>query len=444
MKSYAALLLTAPFLFQVGCASLTPKAQSPPTLQRALELNVKMTETPWLGQTQTIELEDITRKFSTDNLAGRAWRINEHTPNIQSVYSVAKDVSNDKILCEFFNEDYHLKDYGGPHRDITLLDLKSLTKTKITNTYGYDQECPVFSSDETKVAFKRRNVVDRKLRHHGDIIVVDLANKNELNVTNFVQRNNSQNDRHGDLSGITSIRHSRDLTFSPDGRLLAFSGYASHDSGFRPYSAQDIFLADLENKKLFNITNTDAVGELSPSFIDNKRLAFLSEDKQDKFMFYDLEEHKTYSALPLNFGYSAIEKNSIFWSSDGGRVAFTWSRLKDDRQVYRQTYEFDLKELTLTQLDRITHKENGSGAFSASIDLRTKAAGTEDKDHVCELYVDSPSYYGKNPIIKEKNCYWSRPIVSKDGKKIVLSSGEFGNQKNSTYVIEPWSSGPNR
>lgn len=421
-----------------------------------------------------VKNEEFSPSLTNVNIAGKVFQVEDLSKPAKAYYVdpveltkaayyerhlEPKDVSINKILCTEHTTYRHIQeislsstsseyrkewwyDYG---INLSLFDLKSNSKITITDTtYNttnreYVDPEPEISADETKIAFKvgtgrdlaqddevlsqyddvgQRTIESRArryLRGYTDIIVVDLANKKEINVTNSDRshsywRHSSSSYRFdrvyqkyvnaGPVKNVDLPKDScwsdygdkdneffnyQDPTFSPDGKYLAFSGII--DGHSRSY----IFLLDLEQKKLFNVTNTKDTSEDEPRFINNDKLGFLSKGKdgREEFLSYDLKKHTTSKVMAT-----------------------------------------DLNK------DKIITKARTDGYFFHFMAADEKGYHHNERRLISELYVDGPFNYGDNPIISTVGGGWSAPVASRDGKKIVLSADDKQNNNN-LYIITP-------
>ena len=164
-------------------------------------------------------------------------------------------------------------------------------------------------------------------------------------------------------TGMGDIEQFGNLTWSPDGNEIAFSGMIEGQS--------DIFIYNLETKKTSAITN-DVYSDYAPSYSpDGKKLIFSSDRAAIEaknttavnpinLTVYDFET-KTFNNLPIFPGANNL--NALF-SGDSQRIFFL-----SNRDGFRNLYEYNLNSGALNQLTDYFTGISGITEFAPAISV---------------------------------------------------------------------------
>ena len=154
------------------------------------------------------------------------------------------------------------------------------------------------------------------------------------------------------------------LTWSPDGRSMAFSGLTG--------GMADLFVYDLEHSSLRRLTH-DIFADLQPAWSpDGRRLAFVT----DRFTTdRGTLTAGAYRLALIDVDNAAIEQVTAFatgkhlnpqWSADSGSLYFV-----SDHDGISNLYRVELESRALTQLTRAATGISGLSASSPSISIAT-------------------------------------------------------------------------
>ncbi len=121
--------------------------------------------------------------------------------------------------------------------------------------------------------------------------------------------------------------HTPTLSWSPDGKWLAFGGIPSNRR--RDYNASELFVLNVETGALRRLTFNrfrDDAPDFSP---DGRYLVFTSaQDGYNRLHLYDLETGERRLLTDQAFGYVPA------WSPDGQRIAFSSNHETLRQQIY--------------------------------------------------------------------------------------------------------------
>ncbi len=235
--------------------------------------------------------------------------------------------------------------------DLFLADAKSgkvirKLASRLTNAdideFSFLESAGTFSPDSRKFAFSVFSKGKSKL------MIVDVVNGKTLSVEEM-----------GDITEFTNI------TWGPDGQHVAFSGLHNGHS--------DIYLYDLENKVLTQLTN-DWYSDFQPSFSrDGKRIVFSTDrlalqgnpsgvEIPMNLAIIDLATRKIEN---LNFFEGANNLNPVF-SSDDSELYFLSNR-DGFRNMYRYTFSNNKLERMTEYFTGISGITEYSPALSVSM-----------------------------------------------------------------------------
>jgi surface antigen Omp85-like protein/WD40 repeat protein len=156
------------------------------------------------------------------------------------------------------------------------------------------------------------------------------------------------------------------LTWSPDGRAIAFAGLTD--------GVTDLFVYDLERSSLRRLTH-DAFAELQPAWSpDGRRIAFVTDRFTTDVGALTFGEYRL--AL-IDVNDAKIEPVAAFataknvnpqWSADGRSLYFV-----SDRDGISNLYCLDLNDGRVTRMTRSATGISGVSAFSPSVSIATDA-----------------------------------------------------------------------
>jgi hypothetical protein len=126
--------------------------------------------------------------------------------------------------------------------------------------------------------------------------------------------------------------------YSPDGRTIAFHGYAAGHA--------DIYLLDLATEKVTNLTSDDAY-DSDPAFTPDGRYIVYTSQSAEYAKLFEISLADPEQRRQLTFG-SGNDQGPSF-SRDGKRLAFTSDR---DSGIY-DIYTLDLETLSLARLTNV-------------------------------------------------------------------------------------------
>lgn len=243
-----------------------------------------------------------------------------------------------------------------------------------------------WSPDGGKIA------ISTKSKGRDDIALIDY---NTLKVDKL---------RFPNLDAIGSI------AWSPDGTKLAFDG------NIGPY--QDIFVYNLESKKLINITG-DFYSDMQPAWSDNSEYVYFTSDRGDRVDFH------TYT---LNFdllGDESIYQTDIYraglGNQKGTRLTNTpaWSEknpqsTRDGRLIFisdkngiQNIYEFNLDTRTSAPL---TNLQTGASQISISGDGSRLALNSINEGYLDIFLLRSP--FNRKRAEDLSQNYWAQRRAS--------------------------------
>jgi len=255
--------------------------------------------------------------------------------------NVAPAISPDGKYLAFLSE----KDLFGI--DLFLADAKtgsiirklsSQISSSHIDDFNFLESAGAWSPDSKKFAFSIFSKGRNKL------LVIDIANGRTILNT-----------------GMESVEQFGNLTWSPNGKDIAFSGMVEGQS--------DIFSYNLDTKKVTQITN-DEYSDYAPSYSpDGKKLVFSSDRAAVQsgnfaavnpinLSVYDLET-KTLSNVPVFVGANNL--NAQF-SGDSKRIFFL-----SNRDGFRNLYEYNLESKGVKQLTDYFTGISGITEFSPAI-----------------------------------------------------------------------------
>ncbi|MDX1521970.1 MAG: DPP IV N-terminal domain-containing protein [Anaerolineae bacterium] len=235
-------------------------------------------------------------------------------------------------------------------------------------------------------------------------------------------------DQHGDLHNVTNDPGADwDPTWSPDGKLLAFTGHRDSQS--------DIWLLDLsrleQTDKLANLTN-DPAWDYSPSWSPSgQSVAFVSERDGDPEIF--IQNLEGDSAIQLTFNQE-MERLPA-WSPDGQHIAF--AAVRDGvEKIYRIRPDGTDEQL-------ITPHPLQGTAPAWSPDSQRLAFVGWNEDNKAGIYIVGPEIEDLEQVF-ESTAWIGSLDWSADGRWLTFTSWESGNHELYALALNEENSPPIR
>ena len=158
------------------------------------------------------------------------------------------------------------------------------------------------------------------------------------------------------------------ITWSPDGRLVAYCCKKMTGKEYSLSTNSDIYLYDLQQNTTKNISSSNRGYDQDPVFSpDGKKIVWRSMEREgfeadkDKIMIYDLEKD-TFSDFSKGFDQSS---GSFVWSTDSKQVYFL-SGIQGTEQIFSlNTLSGEIKQLTSGIHDYVSFVVAGKGLIGA-------------------------------------------------------------------------------
>lgn len=219
------------------------------------------------------------------------------------------------------------------------------------------------------------------------------------------------------------------ISFSPDGKILAYTCKKFNGTGAAVSTDSDIYLFDTQKNTTVNITEGNDGYDNDPMFSpDSKKMLWLSmktpgyESDRNRLFIYDIT---TGDKKELFTGYDN-NVDHAYWSADGKSVFFM-SAINATRQIFvwdGKAY----KQLTTDQADYNELSVQGSGSKAVLIASRV------DMTNPSDLYSINPQTGKATRITDTNKDTWNNLPKAKIEKRMVKASD---GKDILTWVIFP-------
>lgn len=345
---------------------------------------------------------------------------------------------NDNMLC-FTPVDREFRTWkrykGGRATDLWIYDLNNNSSEQITNFKGADQ-WPIWqgndiifaSNRDLRLNLYRYNTASKSTEqltqfkdfdvmwpsgkngkvvyeNGGYLYVYDLANNTNSRIEISLNFDNPELKAY--YKNVKDDIHSYNI--SPSGKRVLFDARG------------DIFSVPAENGNIINLTQTQGVREIYPSWSpDGKYIAYFS-DATDEYEIYLLENKADATPHQLTNGSSAW-KYEAEWSPDSKYLVYS------DRSM--QLWLVDVTAGTQKAIDKATRNEIRSYAFSP--DSQWIAYTKEADNDLSAIWVYNIASAEATQLTDDQFNDWS-PVFSKDGKFIFFVSNRDFNLEFSSF-----------
>ena len=215
-------------------------------------------------------------------------------------------------------------------------------------------------------------------------------------------------------------KHVPAFALSPDGKQIAFS---ANDG--------DLYLLELESKKVTRLTETPAYEKRLSFSTDGKSLLYVSEQADDKFssrVFSMQIDSRVVTQLTKD---QSICDNNPHYSRDGQRIVFARaSRNNGDPYVRDLWNDYDLY---IMNADGSSQKRITNGLYQRELDGRFSADGANlifkgeapgsgiIKPQILQIKADGSD--NEPSVIVQNETGYGSPDVSPDGNSILFPAG---------------------
>ncbi|MDY0078452.1 MAG: PDZ domain-containing protein [Bacteroidales bacterium] len=348
---------------------------------------------------------------------------------------------NDKMIC-FTPVDREFRTWkrykGGRASDLWIYDLEKNSSEQITTFKGSDQwpiwegNDIIFASDsDLRLNLYRYNITTKsmnQLTHFKDFDVMWPSGKNGkivyengglLYVYNLTTNENKKIDVALNFDNPHLKAHYKNVKGD-------INSYAISPSGKRVLldARGDIFSVPAENGLIVNLTNTQGVRELYPSWSPNGKYIAYYSDATGEYEVYLLENKEEATPRQLTKG-SAAWKYEAEWSPDSKYLVYS------DRTM--QLWLLDVETGTQKAIDKATQSEIRSYAFSPDSEWITYTK--ESDNNLSAIWVYHISTAKATQLSDDQFNDWS-PYFSKDGKFIFFVSNRDFNLKFSSFEFD--------
>jgi len=345
---------------------------------------------------------------------------------------------NDNMIC-FTPVDREFRTWkrykGGRATDLWIYDLNNNSAEQITDFKGADQ-WPIWqgndiffaSNRDLRLNLYRYNTVNKSTEqltqftdfdvmwpsgkngkvvyeNGGFLYVYDLANNSNTKIEISLNFDNPELKAY--YKNVKDDIHSYNI--SPSGKRVLFDARG------------DIFSVPAENGNTINLTQTQGIREIYPSWSpDGKYIAYFS-DATGEYEIYLLENKADATPRQLTKG-SAAWKYEAEWSPDSKYLVYS------DRTM--QLWLVDVTTGTQKAIDKATRSEIRSYAFSP--DSQWIAYTKEDDNDLSAVWVYNIADGNATQITDDQFNDWS-PVFSKDGRFIFFVSNRDFNLEFSSF-----------
>jgi len=211
---------------------------------------------------------------------------------------------------------------------------------------------------------------------------------------------------------MTEVRYS----WSPDGQQIVFAG--SHQ-----FSKYQIFVLNMKDRRLLNLTQNLEAGDRSPTWApDSKQIAYVS-DQDGNLEIYRINADGTERT---RLTYTAEKDENPVWSPDGRRLAFTSTR-DGNREIYVMNVDGSQQtRLTYNNVDR-----DWQPAWSPD---GKRLAFASDRDGDVEIYVMNIDGSQQTNITNAPRTWEKQPRWSPDGQLVGFRADRFA--EDAIYVAD--------
>lgn len=188
-------------------------------------------------------------------------------------------------------EDYDL--------DLFTVDVKTGKLERLTDTPGVMEKWPSYSPDGKQIGFVGRVDTEREKNIPRDVFVMDADGSNRRQLAHHTE-------------GLWFV--SPELRWSPDGTKIAYIFYNVSLSDSEHYT--DIFVLDVKEGSLTNITNSPYIIDSEPAWAtDSRKIAHYSGNVTEGF--------RTFVTDIDSGDVTSLDQGISSWTPDGKGLIFT-------------------------------------------------------------------------------------------------------------------------